>query len=195
VAGAACSHAPRRYRKLALLLHPDKNRACKAEEAFKAVTKAFETLSDANTRAVYDVHGAEAASAPGAGAGFGGFGGGFGGPGGAAFRQEDLDALLRNMFGGAAFPGFGPRPQPHQPPQGPHGAQHQGAPLAGLNLSALLPFAPILLMLCGQLLPAIPFLFRHLQLLLFVYGLCPQRYKPLALRVVGALVLFRLVAL
>ena len=73
----------RAYRKLALQLHPDKNTAPGAEEAFKKVNKAWDVLSDKNKRATYDTFGAEAAEGrPGAGGNpFGGFGGG-GFPGG-----------------------------------------------------------------------------------------------------------------
>ncbi|CEL95417.1 unnamed protein product [Vitrella brassicaformis CCMP3155] len=45
------------YRKLALQLHPDKNQAPSAEEAFKRVARAFQCLSDANRRAMYDQFG------------------------------------------------------------------------------------------------------------------------------------------
>lgn len=47
------------YRKLALQMHPDKNKAPGATEAFKAIGKAFAVLSDADKRRKYDVHGPE----------------------------------------------------------------------------------------------------------------------------------------
>ncbi|KAI9279178.1 hypothetical protein BY458DRAFT_471340 [Sporodiniella umbellata] len=42
------------YRTKALLFHPDKNSAPGADEAFKLIAKAYDTLSDYNKRAVYD---------------------------------------------------------------------------------------------------------------------------------------------
>lgn len=45
----------RRYRKLALLLHPDKNKHPKAEAAFKLVSEAYACLSDKKKRALYNV--------------------------------------------------------------------------------------------------------------------------------------------
>ncbi|KAG1135217.1 hypothetical protein G6F37_012462 [Rhizopus arrhizus] len=45
------------YRKKALLFHPDKNSAPRADEAFKLVAEAFETLSDSNKRAIHDESG------------------------------------------------------------------------------------------------------------------------------------------
>uniref|UniRef100_A0A0C9S602 TSA: Wollemia nobilis Ref_Wollemi_Transcript_15863_1639 transcribed RNA sequence n=1 Tax=Wollemia nobilis TaxID=56998 RepID=A0A0C9S602_9CONI len=45
------------YRKLSLKVHPDKNKAPGAEEAFKAVSKAFQCLSDEEMRRNYDITG------------------------------------------------------------------------------------------------------------------------------------------
>lgn len=42
------------YRKLSLRVHPDKNKAPGAEEAFKTVCKAFQCLSNEDSRRLYD---------------------------------------------------------------------------------------------------------------------------------------------
>ncbi|KAJ2083757.1 Chaperone protein dnaJ [Coemansia sp. RSA 988] len=50
------------YRKSALTFHPDKNKAPRADEAFKLVAHAFTVLSDGNKRAHYDRFGVDARS-------------------------------------------------------------------------------------------------------------------------------------
>lgn len=45
------------YKKLALQLHPDKNRAPGADEAFKAIGNAVATLTDEKKRQMYDLYG------------------------------------------------------------------------------------------------------------------------------------------
>lgn len=72
------------YRKLSKKWHPDINKAPDAEEKFKEINEAYETLSDPQKRANYDQYGSAegAAGGFGGGAGAGGFGnfdsGGFG---------------------------------------------------------------------------------------------------------------------
>ena len=45
--------------QLALKVHPDKNRAPSAQEAFKKVSSAYGCLSDASKRKHYDMFGSE----------------------------------------------------------------------------------------------------------------------------------------
>lgn len=63
------------YRKLALKYHPDKNSSADAEEKFKEIAEAYEVLSDATKREVYDKFGEEGLKG-GAGTAKGGDGGG-----------------------------------------------------------------------------------------------------------------------
>mgnify|MGYP006276172943 CR=1 FL=1 len=81
---AAADEIKKKYRKLARELHPDKNPGdAAAEERFKAVSEAYDVLSDDKKRAEYD----EARDMLASG-GFGGYGGGFGS--GGRVNLEDL---------------------------------------------------------------------------------------------------------
>ena len=52
---ATADEIKKAYRKLALQLHPDKNKQPLAEEAFKKVEEAHRTLADRRLRAEYDL--------------------------------------------------------------------------------------------------------------------------------------------
>lgn len=101
------------YRKLALIMHPDKNCAPGADEAFKMVSKAFQVLSDADKKRIFDQTGADPDSRGAGGMGPSGFSGfsraaGAGSPGmhfqGADISPEDL---FNMFFGGAGHPAAG----------------------------------------------------------------------------------------
>ncbi|MCG7345086.1 molecular chaperone DnaJ [Sporosarcina sp. ACRSL] len=81
------------YRKLSKQYHPDLNKEAGAEDKFKEVTEAFETLSDENKRAHYDQFGHSDPNQ-----GFGGFGG-FGGGSADGFGFEDI---FSTFFGGGS---------------------------------------------------------------------------------------------
>lgn len=101
------------YRKLSKKYHPDINHEDGAEEKYKAVQDAYETLGDDQKRQMYDQYGKAGADAGfgGGGQGFGGFGG-FGGGGQGAQFSGDLNDLFEQMFGG----GFSS--DPNRPRQG-----------------------------------------------------------------------------
>lgn len=95
------------FRKKARTLHPDVNKAPDAEEKFKELGKAYETLMDDNKRATYDRYGEDGLK----NAGFdtnGPFAGGFG----------DLNDIFSSFFGGMGGFGFGGRPDPNAPVEG-----------------------------------------------------------------------------
>jgi len=127
------------YRKLALKLHPDKNKASQAEEAFKKVSKAFDCLSNADKRADYDRYGTEEPGQPrfrrSAGGGMNGW------------REEEVDPFeVFNMFFGGMPMGHGARVfhahrggHPFQQQRRPQPQQHVNEGVNWRNLMQLLP--------------------------------------------------------
>lgn len=96
------------YRKLSKQYHPDINKEAGAEDKYKEIQEAYETLGDEQKRAGYDQYGAAGANGGfGGGGGFGGFdgfsSGGFGG----------FDDIFSSFFGGG-----GAQSNPTAPRQG-----------------------------------------------------------------------------
>ena len=107
---ASAEEIKKAYRKLAIKYHPDKNPGNKeAEEKFKEVSAAYETLSNPDKRRQYDQFGHDAYTRSGGGANAGGF------------NAQDI---FSQFFGGGGFGGFedlfggGRRRDPNAPQRG-----------------------------------------------------------------------------
>ncbi|KAI8600168.1 hypothetical protein EDD21DRAFT_377899 [Dissophora ornata] len=153
------------YRKLALQMHPDKNGAPGADEAFKIVSKAFTVLSDPQKRAIFDQHGPEDGKSTGVnydraspmGQGFGsGMQSGFG-------EEISPEELFNMFFGGGnmggsfhsatfAGPGFGSHQfrtrgqQTQFRQQRQHPQQQAGGGGGTSGLSSLIQILPLILL-------------------------------------------------
>ncbi|KAG8051644.1 hypothetical protein GUJ93_ZPchr0001g32823 [Zizania palustris] len=138
------------YRKLSLKVHPDKNKAPGAEDAFKAVSKAFQCLSDAESRKRYDLVGSDepvtynrrAASTARAYNGF--------------YEDDfDPDEIFRNFFGGmapATTRQYGQFGTFHFRTGGTHG--HGVHNSGGSTVRMLIQLLPVLLLLLFNFLPS-----------------------------------------
>lgn len=101
--GCTVEDVKKAYRKLSLKVHPDKNKAPGAEEVFKMVSRAFQCLSNEESRKKYDLVGSDEPvyesradrHGPGGMQGFNGF----------YYDGEfDADEIFRNFFFGGMHP-------------------------------------------------------------------------------------------
>lgn len=141
------------YRKLSLKVHPDKNKAPGAEDAFKAVSKAFQCLSDAESRKHFDLVGSDEPTtynrrAASTARSYNGF------------YEDDIDPdeIFRNFFFGGMAPAntrqFGQFGAFHFRTGGMHhghGAQ-QGSGVS--NVRMLVQLLPVLILLLLNFLPS-----------------------------------------
>ncbi|CAK9182150.1 unnamed protein product [Ilex paraguariensis] len=156
------------YRKLSLKVHPDKNQAPGAEEAFKAVSKAFQCLSDEESRKKYDVVGHdepvyERRATRRGGGEFNGF----------YDRDFDADEIFRNFFGGmhpatrtqftgfSFGPGMGVRTGNHGP--------------SGFNIRALIQLLPVILILLLNFVPSSEPIYKLSRVDPYVYRFTTQK--------------------
>jgi len=108
--GASADEIKKAYRKLAAQYHPDKNPGdATAEEKFKEVQNAYDTLSDPEKRKQYDTFGGDGRRGGGPGFDPRNFGGNF-----TVNDLGDLGDLFGGLFGGRAGRGGTRRAQPER---------------------------------------------------------------------------------
>ncbi|XP_072954597.1 chaperone protein dnaJ 49-like [Typha angustifolia] len=141
--GCTVEDVRKAYRKLSLKVHPDKNQAPGAEESFKAVSKAFQCLSDDESRKRYDLVGTDEPSYGRAPTrhrshGFDGF----------HDADFDADEIFRNFF----FSGMPPATTFHfrTGNMGARGMRESG----NSNLRMLIQILPVLILLLLNFLPS-----------------------------------------
>ncbi|XP_030646086.1 dnaJ homolog subfamily B member 1a [Chanos chanos] len=87
--GASEDEIKKAYRKQALRYHPDKNKSAGAEDKFKEIAEAYDVLSDAKKKDIYDRYGED------------GLKGSCGGPNGPSYTfHGDPHAMFAEFFGG-----------------------------------------------------------------------------------------------
>ncbi|XP_072954567.1 chaperone protein dnaJ 49-like [Typha angustifolia] len=141
--GCTVDDVRKAYRKLSLKVHPDKNKAPGAEEAFKVVSKAFRCLSDEESRKRYDLVGTDEPSYSRVPTrrrshGFDGF----------YEADVDADEIFRNFF----FGGMAPATTFHfrTGNTGAHGMRDSG----NSNLRMFIQILPFIILLLLNFLPS-----------------------------------------
>ncbi|KMZ68632.1 Chaperone protein dnaJ 49 [Zostera marina] len=136
------------YRKLSLKVHPDKNKAPGAEEAFKALSKAFQCLSNEESKQRYDLVGSDEPvqhvrrSARNSGFGYNGFYEG----------EVDAEEIFRNFFFGSMAPAnFRHFRTAGTAEPRVHREMH---PSSGTNLRMLLQVLPVLVLILLNFIPS-----------------------------------------
>ncbi|MFA4855140.1 MAG: molecular chaperone DnaJ [archaeon] len=118
--GAGVEEAKAAYKSLAKKYHPDLNKDAGAEEKFKEILEAYQTLSDPQKKANYDQFGHAAE-------GFQGFQGFRGG-------GRDFDFDFGDIFGSTSFGGFGGIDEMLRQAFGQQGTRAGAGPVSGANL-------------------------------------------------------------